>query len=142
MKFFLLHLCNFFLQVIVEQCFRYNVFEQCFYLYDLLMNFINDIVIVSLFLTLNKFHTLFWCFYCWICISKCRLSRALRYSAALSNAIQPVYLVRSNTLVNREHLQKIFKSHTISIEIIPTMWLHTIESPAELVIKTLRSPKW
>ena len=28
----------------------------------------------SLYLTLNRFHTLFWCFYCWLWTSKCRLS--------------------------------------------------------------------
>ena len=26
----------------------------------------NDIVLVSLYLTLNRFHTLFWCFHCWL----------------------------------------------------------------------------
>ena len=30
-------------------------------------------VLVSLLLTLNRFHTLFWCFQCWIWKSKCRL---------------------------------------------------------------------
>ena len=31
------------------------------------------VVLVSLFLTLNGFHTLSWYFYCWLWTSKCRL---------------------------------------------------------------------
>ena len=27
---------------------------------------VNDIILVYLLLTLNRFHTLFWCFYCWL----------------------------------------------------------------------------
>ena len=33
----------------------------------------SDIVLVSLLLTLNRFHALFWCFYCWLWTSKFRL---------------------------------------------------------------------
>ena len=32
-----------------------------------------DVVLVSLLLTLNRFHTLFWCVYCWLWTSKCQL---------------------------------------------------------------------
>ena len=32
-----------------------------------------DVVLVSLLLTLNKFHRFFWCFHCWIWTSKSRL---------------------------------------------------------------------
>ena len=35
----------------------------------------NEIVLVSLLLTLKRFHTLFWCFYWWHWTCKCRLSR-------------------------------------------------------------------
>ena len=35
------------------------------------------VVLVSLWLTLNKCHTLFWCFYCWLGISKCRLESGI-----------------------------------------------------------------
>ena len=31
-------------------------------------------------LTLNRFHTLFWCCYCWLWTSKCRLRRILQKS--------------------------------------------------------------
>ena len=33
-------------------------------------NDVNDVVLVSLSLTLNRFHTFFWCFNCSICTSK------------------------------------------------------------------------
>ena len=33
--------------------------------------------LVSLLLTLNRFHTLFWCFYCWLKTSNCRLGKSL-----------------------------------------------------------------
>ena len=33
----------------------------------------NDAVLVSLLLTLNRFHTLFWFFHCWLWLNKCRL---------------------------------------------------------------------
>ena len=36
---------------------------------------INDVVLVSSVLTLNRFHTLFWCFHCWLWISKCQLGQ-------------------------------------------------------------------
>ena len=38
-------------------------------------NDVRDIVLVSLFLTLNRFHRLFLCFNLWIWASKCRLGR-------------------------------------------------------------------
>ena len=34
---------------------------------------VNDVGFLSLLLTLNRFHTLFWCFYCWLWTSKFRL---------------------------------------------------------------------
>ena len=34
-----------------------------------------DLVLVSLLLTLKRFHTLFWCFHCWLLTSKYRLRR-------------------------------------------------------------------
>ena len=33
----------------------------------------HDVVLVSLLLTLNKFHTLLWCSYCWLWANKCQL---------------------------------------------------------------------
>ena len=33
----------------------------------------HDVVLVSLLLTLNKFHPLFWCFYCWLKTTKCQV---------------------------------------------------------------------
>ena len=36
-------------------------------------NHVNDVVLVSLLLTLNRFHTLFWCSYCWLWTSKWQL---------------------------------------------------------------------
>ena len=37
-------------------------------------NDINNVVLLSLWLTLNIFHLLFWCFPCWLRTSKCPLS--------------------------------------------------------------------
>ena len=34
---------------------------------------VNDVVLVSLLLTFNRFHKSFWCFYRWLWASKCRL---------------------------------------------------------------------
>ena len=36
-------------------------------------NNVNNVVLVSFLLTLNRFHTLFWCFDCWLWTSKYRL---------------------------------------------------------------------
>ena len=32
-----------------------------------------DVILVLLLLTLNKFHILFWCFHCWLSTSKCQI---------------------------------------------------------------------
>ena len=32
-----------------------------------------DVVLVPLLLQLNRFHKLFWCFYCWLWLSKCQM---------------------------------------------------------------------
>ena len=40
-------------------------------------NEINDDVLLSLYLTLNVFHTLSWGFFCWLVTSKCRVGMAL-----------------------------------------------------------------
>ena len=39
---------------------------------------VNDVVLVSLLSTLKWFHTLFWCFCCWLWTSKCWLLCCLR----------------------------------------------------------------
>ena len=39
-----------------------------------IINFTTDVVLLSLLLTLNQFHTLFWYFRCWFWTIKCRLS--------------------------------------------------------------------
>ena len=36
-------------------------------------NDITDVVLVSLFLTLNRLHTLLWCFHCWLWTNESRL---------------------------------------------------------------------
>ena len=43
------------------------------------------VVLVSLLLTLNIFHTLFYCFYCWLWVGKCRLSLLDIFSNRLIN---------------------------------------------------------
>ena len=35
-----------------------------------------DVILMSLLLTLNRFHTLLCCFYCWLWTSKCRLGKS------------------------------------------------------------------
>ena len=57
---------------------------------------VNDAVLLSLLLILNTFHTLqFWCFHCWLWISKCRLrpSPAVTHEAAFSVCILG-YIIR------------------------------------------------
>ena len=39
-----------------------------------IINFTTDVVLLSLLLTLNQFHTLFWYFRCWFWTIKCRVS--------------------------------------------------------------------
>ena len=39
-------------------------------------NDVNNVILMSLLLTLNKFHKLFWCFHCWLWSSKCQLGIA------------------------------------------------------------------
>ena len=34
---------------------------------------VNDVVLMFLLLTLNRFQTLLWCLRCWLCTSKCQL---------------------------------------------------------------------
>ena len=36
-------------------------------------NDVNNVVLVTLLVPLNRFHTLLWCFYYWLWTSKCRL---------------------------------------------------------------------
>ena len=38
------------------------------------MNKVNDVVLVSLLLTLNKFHSMFWHFHCWLWTSRVTIS--------------------------------------------------------------------
>ena len=52
----------------------------------------NNLVLVSLWLTLNKFHMLFWCLHWWLRTSKCRLG-SWAFSVWLIVEIRPVYLV-------------------------------------------------
>ena len=40
----------------------------------------SDVVLVSLVLTLNRFHTLFWCFHCWLRTSKHKLASHVFYT--------------------------------------------------------------
>ena len=40
---------------------------------DTRQNDVDDVVLLSLLLTWNRFHTLIWCFYCWLWTSKCQL---------------------------------------------------------------------
>ena len=47
---------------IVQSC---NIFCFCVF-------FLNLLMLVSLLLTLNRLQTLFWCFHCWLWMSKCR----------------------------------------------------------------------
>ena len=46
-------------------------------------NDVNDIIMVPLFLTSNSFHSLFWCFYCWLWTSTFRLKRCKQKKSKL-----------------------------------------------------------
>ena len=41
---------------------------------------------VSFMLTLNRFHTLFWCFHCWLWTNKCRLGEIPEHDRYYENA--------------------------------------------------------
>ena len=43
-------------------------------------NNINDVLMVSLLWSLNRFQRLFWCFHCWLWTSKCQLGIYLFFS--------------------------------------------------------------
>ena len=45
-----------------------------------------EVLLVSLLLTLNKFHTLFWCFLCWLWTSNCRLSGCTKFRLEVSSS--------------------------------------------------------
>ena len=45
--------------------------------WNLLKICVNDVVLVSLLSALSRFHTLFWCFHCWLWTSKYRLGQFL-----------------------------------------------------------------
>ena len=47
-----------------------------------------DIILVPLLLTLNRFHTLFWCFQCWIWTRKCRLGSCYLSSLIMVNQFE------------------------------------------------------
>ena len=47
--------------------------------------------LVSLLLTLNRFHTFFWCFYCWTWTSNCLLS---------------MYLIVNRKLINHTNMER------------------------------------
>ena len=38
---------------------------------------ISGIILASLLLTLSRFHTLFWCFHCWLWTNKCQLGQSV-----------------------------------------------------------------
>ena len=48
-----------------------------------------DVVLLSLLLTLNRLHTLFWCFHCWVWTSKCQLLQ--KVTSAKNNCCQEAY---------------------------------------------------
>lgn len=50
-----------------------NTRTKCEIFSELTINHGNDVVLASLFLTFDKFHTFSWCFHCWIWVIKCRL---------------------------------------------------------------------
>ena len=55
----------------------------------------NYVVLMSLLLTLNKFHTLFCCFHCWIWTSTCQLGTKL-LNAKIDYSPANIYLLKVN----------------------------------------------
>ena len=45
-----------------------------------------DVILVSFSLTLNRFHTLVWCFYCWLWASNCWLVNFWNHYISSKNA--------------------------------------------------------
>ena len=65
------------------------------------LNDVNDVVLVSLLLTLNRllhFTPLFWCFHCWLWRSKCRLGIILK----------PLLLLWTGTFPAPKHFQYLY----------------------------------
>ena len=50
-----------------------------------------DVVLMFSLLTLNRFHTLIWCFRCWLWTSKCRLGRR-KMTTALDNVFSWLFV--------------------------------------------------
>ena len=48
-----------------------------------------DVVLLSLLLSLNRLHTLFWCFHCWVWTSKCQLLQ--KVTSAKNNCCPEAY---------------------------------------------------
>ena len=62
----------------------------------------HDVVLVSLLLTLNRFHTLFWCFHCWLQTSKYQLGLLLTRNQ--QNTINTISL--RIVFENQQHISK------------------------------------
>ena len=70
-------------------------------------NDVNDVVSASLWVTWNRFHTLIWCFYCWIWISKYRLGSFANSSKILISIDRNTFMLLLNMLQTYEYLQNI-----------------------------------
>ena len=62
---------------------------------------------MSLLLTLNVFHTFFYCFYCWFWISKCLLG----------------YMIQSTSLINQMVISQGDNSHRVAVWSLQAMRL-------------------
>ena len=57
-------------------------------------NEVTDVALVSLLITLNRFYTLFWCFYCWLWTSKCRLGLVSKHWSCVFLLENPCFTFR------------------------------------------------
>ena len=66
----------------------------------------NDVILMSLLLTLNRFHTLFWCFHSWLWTNQCQLGCYNKRSGTYCQ-------IRSNETgkLTRKNLVVIFFTH-------------------------------
>ena len=92
---------------------------------------VNDVVLVLLLLTLNRFHTLFWCFHCWLWTNKCRLGSSehhdgRRYLRLCQTSMMAFTLQNSSLL---KPLTISAKSSTIDV------WQETLNAPLGYTFK-------
>ena len=103
-----------------------------------------DIVLESLLLTLNKFHTLFWCFHCWLWISKCWLGSTLpiNMSSRTDSSLKSINFSRDEDLeiIKNLNLGNFYGPDKISFRMIRICG-NSLCKPIEIIFKSCVSKR-